>query len=250
LFGLLGFAVVSGGSAILLRLRSDQQWFSERSVSPGKMGARQITVVVLGILLLVALVFSIYWLSSTTFYAPVSAASLLPDGLGDKGPVVSGGEKGPAVTGGDKGGPAASGAQSFTLSPGLGYSFSAVDVSGLVTAIDFPQDVFKSEMRVTYAPGLTIQTTDFAYPTFTSFSLAPAENGAQPQVPFTISLDYSPDVAAAVDQNKLALYWWSGVEWQDAAATCTPASVYEHRVDVYRLLVTVCQMGSFVLAAP
>jgi anti-sigma factor RsiW len=240
LFGLLCFAVVSGGSAYLLRLRNDRQWFNERSVHLEKMSARQITGFVLGILVLIALAFSIYWLSSTTFYVPVSAAPLLPGGLGDKGPVI----------GGDKGGAAPSGAQSFTLLPGLGYSFSAVDASGLVTAIDFPQDVFKSEMVISYVPGVTILTTGVAYPTFTSFSLSPAENGAQAQAPFTINLDYSPDITTGLDQNKLVLYWWSGTEWQDAAATCNPASVYEHRLDVYRLIVTVCKMGSFVLVAP
>jgi hypothetical protein len=80
--------------------------------------------------------------------------------------------------------------------------------------------------------------------------LVPAENGAQPQVPFTISLDYNADVASSVDENKLALYWWSGSDWQDAAATCNPASDYEHLVDMHRLRITVCQMGSFVLVAP
>jgi hypothetical protein len=154
------------------------------------------------------------------------------------------------VSGGDKGGPAVSGTQDFTLTPGLGYNFSAVDTAGLVTEIDFPQDVFKSEMLVSYIPGLNIPTSKLDYPVFTAFSLVPAESGAQPQAPFTINLAYNPETVSGVDENNLTLYWWSGSDWQDAAATCNPASVYEHLPDVHRLSIPVCQMGSFVLAAP
>ena len=238
LFGLLGFAVLSGGSAYLMRLRAERTWFNDRSLPQGKVSPRQLAGILQGIVVVIALVISIYWLSNTTFYASVPAA--LPAGLGDKGP----------GSGFEQGGTGAPGAQGFTLMPGLGYNFSAVDAGGLVTTIDFPQDVFKPEMLVTYFPGLSVITAEIAYPVFTSFSLVPAENGAQPQVPFTISMDYGNVVASSVDENKLALYWWSGSDWQDAAATCNPAAVYEHLLDVHQVRITVCQMGSFALVAP
>lgn len=240
LFGLLGFAIVSGATAYFVSLNSERTWFKARSLQPGKMNTRQLVWIVLGLLALAVLVSSIYWLSTTTFYAPVPAAGIFPGGSGDKGP----------ASGGDKGGPAVSDAQGFTLSPGLGYNFSAADSAGLVTAIDFPADVFKSEMLVSYIPGLSTATDGIAYPAFNSFSLVPADKTAEPLLPFTISLDYSPNAVSGLDENKLALYWWSGSDWQDAATTCSPVSAVEHLTDVHRLRVEVCRMGSFVLVAP
>ena len=232
LSGLLGLAVLSGGSAYFIRLRSESKWFQDRALRPGKLDARQIGVMILILLALAALAFSIYWLSSTTFYAPVASAGLPQAGLANKG------------------GPASTGAQVFRLSLGMGYSFSATDATGIVTTIDFPTDIFVSEIMVSYIPGLSAQTGGVNQPALTSFSLVPADPGAAPQAPFTVSLDYGANAASGVDENKLALYWWSGSDWQDAAATCSPVSTVEHLIDAHRLRVAVCQMGSFVLVSP
>jgi anti-sigma factor RsiW len=247
LSGLLGLAVISGASAFMLRLLSERKWFAERALSPQKTGSRQIMVFILVILVLAALVLSMYWLSNTTFYAPVSVGAPT---FGDKGPLVTGAEKGPAVTGADKGAAPVAGAQIFVLTPGMGYSFSAVDSVGLVTTIDFPQGVFKSDTTVSFTPGLTSGTTSLTSPTFFSFSLTAQDAAAQPEAPFTVNVEYSPVVPSIPDENKLALYWWSGSDWQDAAATCSPASSVEHLLDVHRLRVTVCKMGNFALVAP
>ena len=239
LFGLLGIAVLSGASAYFVSLQNENSWFKARAMQPRKMDARQIAWIALLTLVLIALAFSVYWLSNHTFYAPV-AQSFPGGGLADKGPASSG----------DKGGPALSGAQSFSLTPGLGYNFSATDASGVMTAIDFPADVFVSEMQVSYIPGLNEVPQSAVYFANTAFSLVPADKNVQPQAAYTITMDYGQDVASAVDENNLVLYWWSGSDWQDAAATCSPGSSYERIPDQHRIRISVCQMGSFVLAAP
>ena len=237
LFGLLGFAVFSGASAYVVSLRNDLKWFGARSLPTNRASIRQILWIVLLALALIALVFSIYWLSTTTFYAPVAASAPL---FSNKGPVSSG----------DKGGPAITGTQDFSLTPGLGYNFSTTSSSGLVTSIDFPADVFPSEMLVSFIPGLNNTPQGVVYFDSTAFSLVPADNTAVLQVPYSITLDYGKDVASNVDASKLILYWWSGSDWLDAAAGCSPPSSYERIPESYRIRVTVCQMGSFVLAAP
>jgi hypothetical protein len=241
-FGLLGLAILSGGTAYFLRARAEGVWFKAQTIKPGKPTPRQVILTILVLLAVIGFAISIYYVSSTTFYMPAVHVNPFPVGpvMGDKGPLASG----------DKGASPSHGAQAFTLIPGLGYNFSATDVSGLATGMEFPANIFHTEIMVSYIPGLDGTPPNGIYFSNHAFSLIPADKNLEPQAPFTITLDYGDEVVSVVDENNLLLLWWSGSEWQDAAGTCTPPASYTRLPEENRLRVDVCKMGSFLLAAP
>lgn len=252
LWSLLGLTVLSGGIALLVRFRTEQKWnktHAAKSSPPGMKDVLLIAVLIAVVLLLGA---SIYWMSTTIFYAPAPQALLYPPG--DKGgPVGDKGSSNPAPAGdkGDKGNIPTPAAQEISLQPGLGYNFSAVDARGLITAIDFPADVFDEATVVHYIPGLNNTTPDHgtAFVAY-AFTIFPSPKSATLKAPITITMDYGEDISSATDENQLLFYWWSGNDWQDAATTCEPVSVYTRLPDGNRLSLPVCQLGLFVLFAP
>jgi len=66
--------------------------------------------------------------------------------------------------------------------------------------------------------------------------------------PVTITVNYSDaDVSNVADENDLVLYLLNGVVWTDAAATCSPASIYQRNVAGNQILVAVCHLTEFAL---
>lgn len=264
-FGLLGLAVIAGGAAYLLNRRAQTDWSKTQALKPARLGLWEALLILLALIVIAALAAGIYYLSTTTFLAPLPRTETFPSGpaggdkggplAGNKGPVAPGAEfAGPTVSGagnkgGNKGGGASVGAQAFTLSQGLGYNFSATDAAGLITAVEFPPDVFPGQMLVTYIPGLTTAPPQITYFDKFAFSLVPENKNAQPEKPFNLVVDYSQEVAAAVKPEKLAIFWWNGSTWLDAAGTCHPTSDYVRSPQVNRLNLMVCQLGSFILVA-
>lgn len=244
LFGLLALAVISGGTALLVRARAEQEWRKANAVKPRKMATRDILLFGLVLLAILLLGAGIYWMSTTTFYAPVAQSITYPAG-------PAGGDKGSLIAGsGDKGSAPAATAQEIHLSPGLGYSFSASDNNGVITGIDFPVDAVKEETDLRYIPGLDTIAPHGIFFADRAFTLIPLSKGTMLQAPITITMDYDNEVSAAANGRELSLYWWSGGEWLDVASTCSPESTYERLPDSNRIRVAACQFGSFLLVAP
>ncbi len=239
LFGLLALTVISGGSALLVRVKADQDWRKSYGVSPRKMATRDILVSGLILLAILLLGAGIYWMSTTTFYAPVAQSLTYPTG-------PAGGDKGSGLNGSI---PAAA-VQEIHLGPGLGYNFSAADNSGLITAIDFPAGAVREETDLRYIPGLDTIAPDGTFFANRAFTLIPSSKGTVLQAPITVTLDYDNGISTAANGRALSLYWWSGSEWLDAATTCTPESTYDRLPESNRFRVAVCQFGSFLLVAP
>jgi hypothetical protein len=70
LYGLLAFAVVSGGTAAFVRMKVEQDWRKANALKPQKITTRD--MLRFGLVVLVMLLFGagIYWMSITPFYAP------------------------------------------------------------------------------------------------------------------------------------------------------------------------------------
>jgi anti-sigma factor RsiW len=274
LMGLLALVVVTGGGTWFVRARAEWDWLKSHALAPRKMEKREIILLALAVLAVLALALGIYWFATTTFYAP--QAMQYPSGpagdgkgplpmagdknvpaSGDKGPVPAPGDTSTGDKGGSKGGPGSPTAQSFTLSPGMGYNFSASDDQGRIVAVDAPADSVAEETTINYIPGYASSipvSTDLQFFSEYAFTLRPSPQSAELLKPITISIDYGDEVVSAVqgDENRLSLYWWSSSEqqWFDAATTCEPQSTYELLPDINRFLVPVCKMGFFLLVAP
>jgi|GEM_PF-281092 len=253
-FGLLGLAVISAATAYVLRSRSETNWFKTRALQPAGPDRRQLLVIVLIALAALALAVSVWWVSTTTFYAaaqqvPVFADKSMRMTEQAAQPDVSG----PVVTGADKGAPPYSGPQSMTMQPGMGYVMNWLDPSGFMTTFEFPANAFPLETTFTVTPGLDVESpsTGMVF-TARAFKLSAEPAGGDPQVPFTISMDYGDQLLVNVegDASRLVLVWWSGSEWVDAGSTCSPASETIRTSEPKRLQFTACKLGNFVLYAP
>lgn len=51
-------------------------------------------------------------------------------------------------------------------------------------------------------------------------------------------------------KDSLALRWWDGAAWVDAAATCSPAAEYIRDPDGRTLSLPTCQTGVYKLMGP
>ena len=69
-FGLLGLAVVSGGTAFFMRVRADNRWFKAQALKPAKPGPGQVLVFSLVVLVIIVLIVTIFLISTTAIYAP------------------------------------------------------------------------------------------------------------------------------------------------------------------------------------
>jgi hypothetical protein len=64
LFGLLGLAVVSGASAFLVRVRTDQNWSKANAAGPVRLGARERLLIALVAVIVLLLAAAVYWMST------------------------------------------------------------------------------------------------------------------------------------------------------------------------------------------
>jgi Leucine-rich repeat (LRR) protein len=65
--------------------------------------------------------------------------------------------------------------------------------------------------------------------------------------PLFVTLAYSDEQVAGLDEASLALYYWDGATWMDVATTCSPASTYVRDLAGNTLGVSVCHLSDFAL---
>jgi len=65
--------------------------------------------------------------------------------------------------------------------------------------------------------------------------------------PVTITIHYSDDDVAGLDENTLRVLYWTGTAWADAADTCVPASPYVRDLANNVLSVAVCHLTEFAM---
>jgi hypothetical protein len=130
-----------------------------------------------------------------------------------------------------------------------------IDTQGLVTLLDLPTGAVSQTTTLILTPTVEASAPGFAFAGH-AFELAAFRDG-QPlpsltfNVPVTVTLRYSDDdVRVIPDENQLALWWWTGTGWMDAAQTCQPASAYSRDVAGNSLSVPICHLSRFGLFGP
>src|SRR5690606_27630449 len=117
--------------------------------------------------------------------------------------------------------------QSAALAPGAERSLTYTDTQGLPTTISVPAAALSTTVTLTVTPAVEQHEhlTVFAGHAFALDADPPLLAGA----PLTVTVGYSDDdVRVVSDRAGLALRWWDGAAWQDAAQSCAvpqPASV-------------------------
>jgi PKD repeat protein len=158
--------------------------------------------------------------------------------------------------------------QDFTILPGpisttLKMSGTAsiatlliyTDTQGLTTTLDFPSGSVPQTTTIILTPTLATDEIGLAFAGH-AFDLEAYQNGSlQPglifSAPVTVTIHYSDDdVQAVTDESELALWWWTGSEWQNAAQTCDPVPSYTRDTANNVLEVPICHLSLFGLFGP
>ena len=67
---------------------------------------------------------------------------------------------------------------------------------------------------------------------------------------FDLTISYSDDDVAGLNENDLRIYYQDGAAWIDAATTCTPDSTYNRDTVNNTITVAICHLTHFSLYAP
>jgi len=146
-------------------------------------------------------------------------------------------------------------AVSTTLSPGLASGFSSYDLQGLPTILSFSDNAVTETTVVTLTPTVVVAGDGLAFAKH-AFELIASRHDhvLSPftfDAPVTTTIYYSDkDVLTVSDEAQLALYKWTGGEWQDASRTCDPVTSYTRDPVGNVLIISICQTGTFALLGP
>ena len=141
------------------------------------------------------------------------------------------------------------------FTPGISATLRYTDTQGLPTWLEIPGDASANLLTVQAVP-----TTGEAAPGYAfaghSFELnvSGVGEGAAGFVfnaPLTATIQYSPvDVAVISDIDNLALWWWDGAGWVDAATSCQPPGSPQHNLVSGVYQVAICRTGLYALYGP
>jgi RHS repeat-associated protein/uncharacterized repeat protein (TIGR01451 family) len=133
-----------------------------------------------------------------------------------------------------------------------------VDAQGLTTTVQIPAGAVPTTTTLVFTP-LSWASHPLApniYFAGHAFNLegwrdGQVLNGLVFQKPVTLTTNYSDTDITGLDENSLALDYWNktSAQWQDAATTCAPSSIYDRHTDENKLAVPLCHLSDFALLA-
>ena len=95
-----------------------------------------------------------------------------------------------------------------------------------------------------HGPAATVQSFFGPYPASLLTRSAPE---LSLQKPVTITVYYSDDDVAGLDESALQIVYWTGSAWDDVVNTCTPPSTYIRDLDANVISVVICHLTEFDL---
>jgi hypothetical protein len=133
------------------------------------------------------------------------------------------------------------------VDPGSGGSLVYTSTQGLTTTVQVPPGAVNQAISLVYLPqepqsppaGFAFAGQGFELDAFQNGSLLP---GLVFSKPVTVTIHYSDAEVAGLDEGSLALTYWTGSAWQDAA--CGP--VERHPVENW-LAMPICHLSRFGL---
>ncbi|MCL4870035.1 MAG: hypothetical protein KJ063_13810 [Anaerolineae bacterium] len=142
------------------------------------------------------------------------------------------------------------------LTPGAAATLIYTDVQGLPTRFTFPIGSVTTPSTIVVTP--TLLTLD--HPSLRTighnFDLAVYQGSTlMPNFLFNnriqVMIQYSEiDLGPLQNEEGMFLGRWQGGAWVDAAATCTPTSIYTHNQVTNQITISICRSGSFALLVP
>jgi hypothetical protein len=134
-----------------------------------------------------------------------------------------------------------------TIDPFIGAMLTYTDTQGLSTTVQVPPGAVGQEIILAYAPVLSPMHPISPNLRFANHAfLLDAYKGFQPLPgfqfgkPVSITIRYSDNDIAGLDESTLRLDYWTGSVWEDARNTCTPLSQYVRDLAQNVLSVAIC----------
>jgi Tol biopolymer transport system component len=139
-----------------------------------------------------------------------------------------------------------------TILPDQGTTLNYTDVQGLTTTITISTGAVVTNTLLIYTPIDEITPPASLQFAGRAFELTAYQNGtAQPGFtflqPVNVSLTYSSEQVADLQEDALSLQVLHGDDWSDAAETCSPASAYIRDTASNSLSVDICHLSQFAL---
>lgn len=124
--------------------------------------------------------------------------------------------------------------------PNLNATMPGADIPlglGLSTASRAQEDKLAGPALLGLSVGSSLATTSDWFPCGITF-----------RRPVTITIRYSEDdIDCVTDENSLRLYYWAGSQWDDAANTCMPPSIYITDTVGNVLGLPICHLTEFAI---
>jgi Tol biopolymer transport system component len=143
----------------------------------------------------------------------------------------------------------------IVIAPDQEATLVHTDTQGLTTTIHIPVGAVDAETLLIYTPVEEVTPPSGLQFAGRAFELTAYQNGiAQPGFtflqPVNVSLTYSDEQVAGLQEDALSLQVWHGEDWLDAAETCSPAATYVRDTAGNTLSVDICHLSQFALVGP
>ena len=146
---------------------------------------------------------------------------------------------------------------STSLEPGVTTTIVYTDPQEVTTTIIIPPGAISESITLVFAPnptpthpisdGLVFANHSFDLDAYLGHQLLPGYVFAEP---ISISVRYTDDDIAGIQEPGLRLYYWTGSSWADGAGTCSPPSTYSRDLAGNRLAVAICHLTEWNIQGP
>lgn len=144
------------------------------------------------------------------------------------------------------------GATFATIVPAEGGTLSFENVNSQTTTVLVPPNAIDQPTTFHLVEAEPNSAPDNRESVHHGFDLSASRNGVPLTgfaftAPISVTIAYSDDELAGVWEDNLALYYWNGTAWADAATTCSPTSTYVRDPANNQISVAVCHLSQFGL---
>jgi peptide/nickel transport system substrate-binding protein len=145
------------------------------------------------------------------------------------------------------------GAAQAAMDPTSSSSLTYTSTQGVTTTVQIPAGAVSETTILRYTPVITPSAapSNFLF-AGNAFDLEAIQGGFAQEhfsfnTAFTVTIHYSDDDVARLDEMGIRLYYLDGASWRDSAETCSPPSIYIRNPAENWLNVAICHLSTFAL---
>jgi len=143
------------------------------------------------------------------------------------------------------------------VDPGVTTTIVYTDPQVVTTTVIIPPGAVSQSITLVFSPnpmpthpisdGLTFANHSFDLDAYLGQELLPGYVFSEP---ISVSVRYTDEDIAEIQESGLRLYYWTGSAWADGASTCSPPSTYSHDLALNRIAVSICHLTEWNIQGP